>query len=146
MKAVIKSAVLVAVSFALLSICANAQNIQTGSLSDPYVPVNVIANGDMSMSTLTSPPINVMSYPHVGIQFIWTGAPVGVLGVQVSDSGKAGTYTPLTLTGLSPAANQPAGTASSWWLDLQTNPQYIEVTYAKTSGTGNLNVYVGGKK
>lgn len=120
---------------------------QTGpTYSDPYQPIQVFTNADMSQATLTSKPINVMSYPCIGIQFVWLGSPTGVLGVSVSNSGAAGTYTPLDFSALSPAANQPAGSPGSWWLDLQTNPQFIEVTYTKTSATGFLNAFVAGKK
>ena len=120
--------------------------------NNPYEPVQVVTNGSMSASICATSsdskcvPVNVMAYGHVGIQFIWTGTPTGVLGVSVSSSGVAGTYTPLTLTGLQPPANQPAGSAGSWFLDLSTNPNYLEVTYTAGSGSGTLQAFVGAKK
>jgi hypothetical protein len=140
MKSLTKLWLLVA-AFGVVHCAASAQTAATGAGGrNPYIPIQIITNCDMSTTACTSLPVNIQSYANVGIQFIWTGAPTGLISVQVSQNGPTGTYTALTLT-----PTEPSGSAGMWYLDAQTNAQYIEAVYTKTSGTGNLNVYLGAK-
>jgi hypothetical protein len=85
---------------------------------------------------------------NVGIQLIWTGTPTGTFGVQVSQNYNpnvepdTSTFTQLTLSPV-PAAS---GSAGNYFIALICLPAcYYQVTYTRTSGTGTLDVYIGGK-
>jgi hypothetical protein len=118
------------------------------TINNPYVPAVVFTAADMSTTvgtngfSLVSNAINKIGYKNAGVQFSWSGTPVGTIGVSVSNSNDFTTAIALTLSGLSPALNQPAGSASVAWLDLETSAPFIWITYVKGSSTGSLNASV----
>ncbi len=106
---------------------------------------HLISAGDMS-ADITSAVVKIDHQDNIGIQFIWTGVPVGVLGVSVSnnysEASGTGTFTALTL---SPSI-APSGSAADYFLALEGMPaSYYKVTYTFTSDTGTLDVWVSGK-
>jgi hypothetical protein len=113
-------------------------------------PFHIIKAQSMTTSiTSAAQPVNLQD--NIGLQFNWTGGPVGVFGVQVSmdyyqDSFgnivNPGNWTTLPL---SPAlvATGMAGTA---YADLnQLSTPYVRLTYTATSGTGTLDAFVNAK-
>lgn len=115
-------------------------------------PISIITNGDMSQSSLTSSVVKMLFSDNVGIQFDWSGAPVGTLAVQVSlnystdPSGvvlNAGTWCTIPAAAFSNTGTYPVpGTTSSpGYLDIPLlSASAIRVVYTKGSGTGTLNV------
>jgi len=111
----------------------------------------VITNGDMSQATLTSKVTGIQYMDNIPIQLNFTGTPTGTFAVQGSldysqdfqgNVTSVGNWVPLVLSP-SPAAT---GAAGSILLDLnQLSFPWIRVVYTKTSGTGTLNAFVGGK-
>lgn len=104
----------------------------------------------MSQATLTSTPVNIQYLDNIVFQAIFTGSPVGIFSVQSSltynqDANgnilNAGTWTALTLN---PTPSIAA--AGNLLIDMnQLSMPWIRLVYTKTSGTGTLNAYVGGK-
>lgn len=86
---------------------------------------------------LASQAVSMTFMDNVGIQAIWTGAPTGVLAVQVSmDPDNLGWQT----VPFSPAPDQPAGSSGSDWYEVNQSPAaFVRFTYTRTSGTGTLN-------
>lgn len=128
-------------------------------------PVRAFNAGAMaSTNVITSPWIWVNGFKNFGFMFFWTGTPTGTIAINVSNdiwsqSGQGAVVPPidpsaapippipqfgipLTLTGLSPSFNQPSGSAGQQWLDLQTNPAWMQLQYTNQSGTGSLWAYV----
>jgi hypothetical protein len=102
-------------------------------------PYHLVQAGDMS-GNITSAATNIQYLDNVGVQFNWTGTPTGSFYVEVSLD-KAN-WTALSLSP-APAASGAAGT---WYCDLQElSSPWIRVRYAASSGSGTLDVYVGGK-
>lgn len=114
------------------------------------LPVHVINAVSMG-SNITSSAIEVKNQDNVGLQLVWTGAPVGVFSVQISLNHKedlegnivvAGTWATLPL---SPSI-AAAGSADNAYIDInQTSAQYIRLVYTRTSGTGTLDAYIDAK-
>lgn len=106
--------------------------------------------GDMS-GNITSPATNIEFLDNIGIQFNFTGSPVGTFAVQVSADHVqdfqgnvivAGNWVSIPLSP-SPAAT---GSANQIYVDLnQLSAPYVRFTYTFTSGTGFLNSYIVGK-
>lgn len=111
-------------------------------IQNAYSPAFVFIAVDMTLSQ-TSDTINKLGNTKVGLEFAWTGNPLGTLAVLVGDQNDVTKAVPLTLTGLTPAFNQPSGSAATQVLDLvDLNEAYMWVTYAPTSGSGALTVQV----
>lgn len=114
------------------------------------LPVHVITNGSMA-GNITSAVVEIKNQDNIGIQMIWTGAPVGTFAVQVSmtfqeDSfgnvTNPGTWTSIPLT----PAITAAGSGDNAYIDLnQLSAPYVRVVYTRTSGTGTLNAFIDGK-
>lgn len=112
---------------------------------------NNIANGDMSLSSITSPATNIQFLDNIGIQFNFTGTPTGTFQVQVSadyeqdaegNITNPGNWVPLVLTP-TPVA---AGSAGSVYVDITMHSApWMRVAYVKTSGTGTLNSFITAK-
>ncbi len=109
-----------------------------------------ITNGDMSTASITSAVTNIGNWDNIGLQFVWTGSPVGTFAVQVSidhaqdqfgNVTNAGTWVPLTL---SPSPITSLG--SPIYIDMtQLSAPWIRVVYTKTSGSGTLQTYISAK-
>lgn len=104
----------------------------------------------MSQATLTSAVTSVQYLDNISVQAIWTGTPTGTITLQGSLDYARDSYGNVTNSGtwdtFVSATNQPAGSAGSNLFDLnQLSFPYIRLLYTKVSGTGVLNVYVGGK-
>lgn len=106
-----------------------------------------ITNGDMSLSSLSTPVTAIEFLDNIGIQFNWTGSPNGTMAVQGSvdynqdNNGNvmsAGHWT--TLLSASTAAGSPI------YMDFnQLSCPWIRAIYTKTSGTGTLQAWVSAK-
>jgi hypothetical protein len=105
----------------------------------------IIDAGDMS-GALQSAIIPLGNLKNFGIAFYWTGTPTGTLTVSIATDNDPDLLIDLSLSGLTPAFNQPAGGAGKQWFDLETNASFLRVSYAPTSGTGSLDVYLGAKQ
>jgi hypothetical protein len=110
-----------------------------------------ITNGDMSLSSLTSAVTNIQRADNIGLQFNFTGSPVGTFQVQVSidyaqdmegNVTNPGNWIPVQLQS-SPVAS---GSAGQIYIDLtQLSAPWIRTVYTKTSGTGTLNAFISTK-
>lgn len=92
-------------------------------------------------TTLTSAAQNIENFDNTGLHVIWTGTPTGVFSVLCSIDNV--TYDALTFN---PALAQPAGSASSYLVNLNQVPfPYIKARYVNASGTGVLHVWLNSK-
>lgn len=122
---------------------------------------NNIVNGDMSQASLTSTVTNITYLDDIGLQFNWTGSPVGTFQVQVSaDHAQdfnnnvtvAGNWIPLTFTYYNGTAFVTSTTLSTslgspYYLDLALlSAPWIRVVYTMASGSGTLNSFICGKE
>jgi hypothetical protein len=113
-------------------------------------PVHILQAVSMAAS-ITSNPVEVKLQDNMGVQLHWTGAPVGVFGVQVSmdyredaegNVQNAGHWVSLPL---SPSITA-SGSADDAYIDLtQLSAVYLRVTYTRTSGTGTVDAFVNAK-
>lgn len=116
-------------------------------------PFRVLSSVSMS-GTVTSSVTNLSQLDNIGVQFNFTGSPVGTFNVQVSNDynesnqGGAvvvlnpGSWINMSLTP-SPAAT---GTADNIYIDIvPTSAQWIRTVYTGSSGTGVLSYYISGK-
>ena len=88
----------------------------------------------------TSATENIQAYRTVCLELQWTGTPTGTITIYGSVSGT--NFYPLP----SLSVNSPAGSADGTLVDLTyTGVMYVYVQYTRTSGTGTLNAYIGGK-
>jgi hypothetical protein len=102
-------------------------------------------------SNITSSATNIAYLDNIGVQFNFTGAPVGTFKIEVStdyneDTQKniinPGSWTPLTL---SPAPTA-AASASTIYIDMnQLSAPWIRSGYTASSGSGVLSAFVTGK-
>lgn len=108
---------------------------------------NTIANGDLSLASITSPVTCIRFLDNIGVQANFSGAPVGVLAIQVSAdhnedelgnvivAGQWATIASSSMTGGSPI-----------YFDLnQLSAPYLRLVYTKTSGSGTLNAFITAK-
>lgn len=112
-------------------------------------PFQVITNGDMS-TTVTSAVTVIQTNSMVSYEVNFTGSPVGVINVQVSNSysknvdgtvRNAGSWTTLTLS--TPSTVSGAGTN---FIDIDALGAYaVRLQYVPTSGSGVINAFVAGK-
>lgn len=109
--------------------------IDGGNMSGNLVS-SVFANGQPSSAA------QVSFLDNIGFQFIWTGAPTGIITIKASLDGT--TFTPLVLA---PAITQPAGSAGNDIANINQFPfKWIQVTYTRTSGAGSLTVWMSAKE
>lgn len=118
-----------------------------------------IVSGDMSAASITSSVSSIEFVDDIGIQFNWTGSPVGVFSVQISidytqDTSSspnvqvAGNWVDLVLTYWNGAAwvtgtSIPATVGSPIYIDLPLlSAPWIRCKYTKTSGTGTLSAFL----
>lgn len=124
-------------------------------IKNVILPIQIITNGNMALASITSSVldanrntqawVDVSQYDDVGIQFMWTGAPVGTITVLASNDGGSSSPTFTTLV-FDPVLTQPAGTASNCIAALGLFPfKLIQAVYTRTSGTGTLNAWLMGK-
>lgn len=103
-------------------------------------PITNFVNGDMS-SSITSPEISVYQVYGWSSQFVFTGAPVGAIKVQMSDDPyqPEGNITPTNWTDItsSTVSITAAGDASYNYTGSFYN--WIRFIYTSTSGTGTIN-------
>lgn len=114
-------------------------------------PFQIITNGDMSTASITSRVTSIQYLDNICIELFWTGSPVGTFAVQGSLDYAQDEFGNVTNTGhwvpmaLNPSPSTAAG--SPILIDMnQLSFPYIRVIYTKTSGTGTLQGYVGGKQ
>ncbi len=119
-----------------------------------------VRNGDMS-APITTPVTCIQWLDNIGLQFNWTGAPVGSFAIQVSSDyvqdpeGRVtnpGSWIPLTLTYLTApdvftsAQSIPTTVGSPIYVDLnQLSAPWIRAVYTPVSGSGTLNAFATAK-
>ena len=97
-----------------------------------------VAFGTMSgTNTIYSNIIDLAKMDSIGLEVTWTGTPVGVFSVLVSNSG----INFYAITFVPPLA-QPTGTPGGYAIDISLFPwKYILLEYTNASGAGVLTVY-----
>jgi hypothetical protein len=114
-------------------------------------PHSIIDNGDMSAS-ITSDVTIIQNVSMLSFDISWVGSsPVGSMVVEVSNSysqdasgnvKNVGNWTALTLS----APANISGNSGTGFIDLEQLAAYaVRIRYARTSGSGTLNVVVNGK-
>lgn len=100
-------------------------------------PSGVVAGAMASTNVIYSQIIDVSVMDNIGLELTWSGTPVGVFEVQVSNSGAH--FYSLTFD---PVLTQPAGSAGGYVVNIEQQAfKYIMLKYANTSGSGSLFVY-----
>lgn len=124
---------------------------------------NITAGAMTGTSAVTSTVTSIKFLDDVGIQFNWTGSPVGNFQIQVSadheqdDSSPpnvtvAGNWVPLLFTYWTGSAfvtayNIPTSLGSPIYMDLTLlSSPWIRVVYTNTSGSGTLDAFITAKQ
>lgn len=119
----------------------------------------IIQSGDMSGSLL-SKVTNIQYLDNIGLQYTWSGAPVGFLSAEISadyaqdingNVTNPGNWVPLTLsyfngTDFVTTTLIPTSVGSPVYLDLDLlSAPWIRARYTRTSGTGTLTTVITAK-
>lgn len=117
-------------------------------------PYKVLSQGDLSQATVTTTPTDVRNQDNVMYQFNVTGAAAaGTIDIQVSND-----YVPPTTPGGTPqnagtwtslgSAYQAtvAGAGTGVIMLTQIEAPFTRALFTKTSGSGNMDAYVSGKR
>lgn len=118
----------------------------------PWRVINAVSMG----ASITSTPTNIQNLSDIAIQLNFTGTPTGTFAIQGSND-----FDATNMGGSLPGATVNTG---NWVpLDLSSTPTasgaadvilinmnglsfpWIRIVYTRTSGTGTLNAYLGGK-
>lgn len=122
----------------------------------------LITAGAMTGTTVITFPVTCVQWmDNIGIQFNFTGSPVGNFQVQVSADYRdnqpgsqvinSGHWVPVLLTyqsdaGIVQDVNIPTTVGSPIYLDLnQLSAPYVRFQYTNVSGTGSLDAFITGK-
>ena len=107
------------------------------------LPIPILTAGDMS-GNLTSKAIPLQFEDNVGLQFVWTGSPVGTIQVQVTlddPTGAVVNWTTIPASAFVGTYPVPGTTTSPAYLDMALlSAAYMQVTYTATSGSGSLSI------
>jgi hypothetical protein len=103
----------------------------------------VIEAGVMTgTTTLTSETFLIENGDNFGLQLRWTGTPIGVFNLNISNDQI--NWDALTFT--SPSLIQPNGGPGGYSISINQLPwKYFQFQYTNTSGVGVLNVTMEGK-
>lgn len=119
-----------------------------------------IKAGDMSTSSLTSSVTNIQYLDNIGLQFTWTGSPVGTFQVQISadyaqdineNVTNQGNWVPITLsyfngTDFVTSTTIPTSVGSPVYIDLDLlSAPWIRSVYTRVSGSGTLTEVITAK-
>lgn len=119
-----------------------------------------ISSGDMSAASLTSSVTNIQFLDDIGVQFNFSGSPVGSFAVQVSadyaqdtfgNVTNPGNWAPLTFSYFNgattiTATSIPTSAGSPIYIDMALlSAPWIRAVYTKVSGTGTLDAYITAK-
>jgi hypothetical protein len=116
---------------------------------NPLLPANgpLVTGADLS-ADYTSVATDIRYQDNITYQVnVTTGAPIGVLDVEVSTdynpiTHNSGTWTPLG-TAYRAVIN---GTGAGMFALNQLEPIYSRLKYTRTSGTGLMDIYISGKQ
>lgn len=104
-----------------------------------YYAFNAVAVS--STNTYTSTATYIANIDNIGCQVNFVGTSSGTLSVMVSNDNI--TFDALTF---SPILTQPFGSSFHYAIDLNQVPyQYLQFSYANTSGSGTLTISIFGK-
>lgn len=123
-----------------------------------FKPAVVVSAGDMS-GNITSLPTIIQQLSMVSYAVSWAGvAPVGTVSIEASNDyslnpdgtvANAGIWNPIPflLDGSSVVTAIPiTGNSGNGFIDIDQHGAYaLRLTYAATSGTGQLQVVINGK-
>lgn len=99
----------------------------------------VIAGTASSTNTIYTNIVGLQQMDVSGIEVAWTGTPTGVISVLVSISG----INWPALSGFNPAITQPAGGASSTFIQLgPIGASAVYLQYTNASGSGTISAYL----
>ena len=107
------------------------------SRKNVLTPFHLVIGGDMS-SSITSATTNFQYLDNIGLQLIYTGAPIGTITLEASLDGA--TWSTLDV---GPVVVNGAGSDLVTLNQLPYNQMRIK--YNKTSGTGSLDAYITSK-
>lgn len=111
------------------------------------LPSKILSAADLSAATVTSPVSAVNLQDNLLYQAIITGSPVGTLDVQFSSDYNPKTTNAGTWISLGSTYQATVNGAGNGMIEINQAPaHYVRVLYTKTSGTGNMDLYVSGKQ
>lgn len=116
---------------------------------------HTLTQGVMSSSP-TSDITNIQFLDNIGLEWVWSGSPVGNFQVQISadydpNEKVAGNWVPLLFTYWNGSAfvtdyNIPTTMGSPYYIDLTLlSAPWLKVIYSNTSGSGTLNEFLTAK-
>lgn len=114
---------------------------------------NAVMSGTSTVTSLTT---SIQFLDDIGLEWVWSGSPVGNFQVLISadydpNENIAGNWVPLLFTYWNGASfvtsyNLPTSLGSPYYIDLALlSAPYIQVTYTNTSGSGTLNGFLTAK-
>lgn len=108
-------------------------------MSEPIFSINKQILNAQSMSTdITSDTVDIAELVGYCVHAIWTGAPTGRVRAEASND---------NINFVEVSSEDTAGAAGQYLVNYENQHyRYVRVRYSRTSGTGNLTVYVSGKR
>lgn len=108
------------------------------------LPIPILVNGDMSLTSLTSTTLPIQWEDSVALQFTWSGSPVGTIAINVSLDQV--NWVPLPVASFTGTYPVPGTTTSPAIVEVVLSAvSYLQVVYTKVSGSGTLNVKAAAK-
>jgi len=100
-----------------------------------------ITNGDMSQAEIQSAYTSIAYLDNISVQVKWTGtSPVGVLRIVGSVNGEDFVVQPIS----APPVNANSGNVMISFQNA--GYQKVGLLYQRTSGSGTMNSWIGGKE
>lgn len=115
------------------------------------VPVILLSAGNMASASLNSLGLNLDQTSLYSIQAVFTGSPVGVLKLQISNDDvaiAAGTNSAANVTHWTDYTGSSYSLSAAGdfaWNVWPAGYRWIRAVYTKTSGTGSLTITYSGK-
>jgi hypothetical protein len=106
----------------------------------PQYTGTITATGDMSATSCTTTPVDLLSFETFTFQCVWTGTPTGTIAILGSLDGTNFDNLSASVPG------NPAGSAGHTSIPIVlSGMRWLELQYTKTSGSGTLSVKGMGK-
>lgn len=97
---------------------------------------------DAASGNVTGTAINTEFFPIIGVQGVWTGTVNGTITLEGSIDGV--NFSSIAGVSIAPAGSAGAGISVPTATFIPH--RFVRSVFTRTSGSGNLNVYISGKQ
>lgn len=99
----------------------------------------IMTNADMSLASINSVGVDLSFAKDGAVQAVWTGAPVGVLKLQISGDNVPDAASVVNWSDYSGSSINVSGPGDAAYNFPNAGYRWLRLVYTKTSGTGTIN-------